>query len=90
MVKTTDSKASDSAVLTNDIMIDNLPDEKCSTSKLGKHFCSKRKSGINFCKGIKIVKRNMAVIQLEDENGIEFLCMLTLTLKLRHKSLHHI
>ena len=78
MVKTTDSVASNSAVLTNDILIDNLPDEKCSTSKLSKHFCSKKKSGISFCKGIKIVKRNMAVIQLEDENGIELLCMFLL------------
>ena len=68
IVKTTE--ASSSAVLANDIMISNLPDDKCSTGKLSKHFGSKKKSGSSSFKAVSIVKSNTAVIQLEDDKGI--------------------
>ena len=68
IVKTTE--ASSSAVLANDIMISNLPDDRCSTGKLSKHFGSKKKSGSSSCKAVSIVKSNTAVIQLEDDKGI--------------------
>ena len=67
-VKTTD--ASISAVLTDDIMISNLPDDKCSAGKLSRHFGSKKKSGSSSFKAISIVKSNTAVVQLEDDKGI--------------------
>lgn len=65
------NEASSCAVLTDDIMISNVPDDKCSTSELSKHFGSKKKSGSSSCKAVSIVKSNTAVVQLEDDKGID-------------------
>jgi len=66
---TTEFKASNSDI-TNDIVIDNLPANKCSIDKLTKYFHSKKKSGIKSCKGIEVVENNMAILHLEDDKGI--------------------
>ena len=64
------NEASSCAVLTDDIMISNVPDDKYSTSKLSKHFGSKKKSGSSSCKAVSIVKSNTAVVRLEDDKGM--------------------
>ena len=56
-------------VLTNDIKISNMSADKCSTKALHKYFTSKKKSGINTYKGIKVLSKTTAVLQLSNESG---------------------
>jgi len=56
-------------VITNDIKISNLLASKCSLKVLHKYFSNKKKSGINAYKGIEIIDKTTAILQLHDEKG---------------------
>jgi len=61
-------------VITNDIKISDLPAEKCSLKVLRKYFSNKKKSGIDTYKGIEIINKTTAILQLHDEKGKNEFC----------------
>ena len=60
------NKTTGSWVLTNDIIIDNIPTKVYTESKLNKYFKNKIKSGF---KRVEIVNQNTAIIRLKNEEG---------------------
>lgn len=64
-------------ILTNSILIDNLPMEKCTKNQLDVYFTNKKKSGIDSYKGIEILDDKRAIVHLENKDGkhqIWYLC----------------
>ena len=57
-------------VLTNSILIDNLPKEKCNEEILDVYFTNKKKSGIDSYKKVEILDDNKAIVHLESKNGM--------------------
>lgn len=56
-------------VLTNSILIDNLPIQKCNKELLDVYFTNKKKSGIDSYKEIEILDNNRAIVHLESKEG---------------------
>ena len=56
-------------VLTNSILIDNLPTQKCNKELLDVYFTNKKKSGIDSYKEIKILDDNRAIVHLKSKDG---------------------
>ena len=56
-------------VLTNSILIENLPTQKCNKHMLDVYFTNKKKLGIDSYKKIEILDDNRAIVHLESKDG---------------------
>ena len=62
-------KARRPLVLTNSILIDNLPVRKCDKEILDVYFTNPKKSGIESYKKIEVLDDKRAIVQLENKDG---------------------
>ena len=62
-------KARCALVLTNSILIDNLPALKCNKEMLDVYFTNPTKSGIESYKKIEILDDKRAIVQLKNKDG---------------------
>lgn len=56
-------------VLTNSILVDNLPTLKCNEEQLDIYFTNKRRSGIDSYKKIEILDDKRAIVHLKSKDG---------------------